>query len=208
MKLDPKVIIFAAFAGIPGLIVLLGYFLPVLVDLRETLLRWAVIMAAVLLIVGVVNLWRVHWNKFTSRQTGASYSVILLVALGLTLVAAAVGFALGEMSVLTWLFNYIQVPIETSLMAILAVVLAYAVARMFNRRMNLFSFVFILTVLLVLIGTVSLPGIEINFLREIRNWIARVAATAGARGILIGIALGTVATGLRALMGADRPYGE
>jgi hypothetical protein len=162
----------------------------------------------VLLIVGVVNLWRVHWNKFTSRQTGASYSVILLVALGLTLVAAAVGFALGEMSVLTWLFNYIQVPIETSLMAILAVVLAYAVARMFNRRMNLFSFVFILTVLLVLIGTVSLPGIEINFLREIRNWIARVAATAGARGILIGIALGTVATGLRALMGADRPYGE
>jgi hypothetical protein len=30
---------------------------------------------------------------------------------------------------------------------------------------------------------------------------------AGARGILLGVALGTVATGLRILIGADRPYG-
>ncbi len=208
MKLEPKAMFFAAFAVIPGAIVLLGYFLPVLVDWRETLLRWAVIIAAVLLLVGVVNLGRVHWNKLTSKQPDAWYSAILLVSLALTLVVAAVGFALKDTRILTWLFNYIQVPIESSLMAILAVVLAYAVARMFNRRINLFSFVFIFTVLLVLIGTISLPGIEINFLRELRNWISNVVATAGARGVLLGIALGTIATGLRALMGADRPYGE
>jgi hypothetical protein len=29
----------------------------------------------------------------------------------------------------------------------------------------------------------------------------------GARGLLIGIALGTLLTGLRVLFGADRPYG-
>jgi hypothetical protein len=208
MKLNPKVLFFAAFAVIPGLIVLLGYFFPILTDLREALLRGAVIMAAVLLVVGVVNLWRVHWNKFTNREPGAWYSLILLVSLALTLIVAVIGLALEDMSVLTWMFNYIQVPIEISLMAILAVVLAYAVARMLNRRVNLFSIVFVITVLFVLIGTISLPGIEIGFLRDLRNWISRIVATAGARGILLGVALGTVATGLRALMGADRPYGE
>jgi len=30
---------------------------------------------------------------------------------------------------------------------------------------------------------------------------------AGIRGILMGVALGSIATGLRILMGADRPYG-
>jgi hypothetical protein len=92
-------------------------------------------------------------------------------------------------------------------MAILVVVLTYAAARMLGRRMNLFSLVFIITVLLVLIGTVSLPGVEIDLLRDLRSWIVQVAATAGARGILLGVALGTIATGLRVLMGADRPYG-
>jgi hypothetical protein len=50
--------------------------------------------------------------------------------------------------------------------------------------------------------TVNLPLIG-----EIRSWIVSVPALGGARGILLGIALGTIATGLRILMGSDRPYG-
>jgi len=34
-----------------------------------------------------------------------------------------------------------------------------------------------------------------------------VFAAGGARGILLGVALGTLTTGLRILFGADRPYG-
>jgi DNA-binding beta-propeller fold protein YncE len=37
--------------------------------------------------------------------------------------------------------------------------------------------------------------------------IAQVLAGAGARGILLGMALGILTTGLRILFGADRPYG-
>jgi len=40
-----------------------------------------------------------------------------------------------------------------------------------------------------------------------RPFIAQVMAGAGARGILLGMALGTLTTGLRILFGADRPYG-
>jgi len=189
-----------------GVVVLLGFFLdlPVLVSVRVTFLRWAVILASIALVVGVVNLLGVHWRKVSGSQPGSAYSVVLIVSLLATLVV--VGFFGPTAPWSMWVFNYIQVPIETSLMAILAVVLAYAAARLLNRRLNLFSLVFLGTALLVLVGTASLPGLDAPALNDLRAWFERVPATAGARGILLGVALGTIATGLRILMGADRPY--
>jgi hypothetical protein len=190
-----------------GLVVLLGFFidLPVLNVLRTVFLRWAVILAAVAILVGLFNLAAVHWRKMGSRQTGRFYSAVLLISMVVTLV---IGLAFGPTSTWSlWIFNHIQVPVETSLMAVLAVVLAYASARLLNRRINLFSIVFLATALLILIGTATIPGLEVPGLTELRAWITQVPAVGGARGILLGVALGTIATGLRVLIGSDRPYG-
>jgi len=110
---------------------------------------------------------------------------------------------------LPFIFNAIQLPVEASLMALLAVTLTYASIRLLRRRLNLLSVIFLLTALLVLFGTTSLPFLgEVpglgGFMRQI---ITPIFATAGARGILLGVALGTLTTGLRVLLGADRPYG-
>ncbi|MCZ2098096.1 MAG: hypothetical protein LC121_17870 [Anaerolineae bacterium] len=43
---------------------------------------------------------------------------------------------------------------------------------------------------------------------EIRQWLLAVPVSAGARGILLGIALATVVTGVRVLIGQDRSYRE
>jgi hypothetical protein len=68
--------------------------------------------------------------------------------------------------------------------------------------------VFLGTALLILLGTAPLPFGEMPFLSDtIRPFIAQVLAAAGARGMLIGIALATLTTGLRILFGVDRPYG-
>jgi len=77
-----------------------------------------------------------------------------------------------------------------------------------RRRTNSFSVIFLVTALVVLLGTapIYLIGV-IPGLSSIRNFIAQVLSVAGARGILLGVALGTIATGLRILMGTDRPYG-
>lgn len=190
-----------------GLIVLLGYFIniPILVNLRVIFLQWAVILAAIALIIGVLNLLNVHWKKINSSQSGGFYSTFLILALLATVVAVAIFRPTGSWPM--WIFNNIQLPVESSLMALLAVILAYASARMLGRRANLFSIVFIVTALIVLLGTAGLPFLDLPGLRELRGWIERIPAVAGARGILLGVALGTIATGLRVLMGADRPYG-
>jgi hypothetical protein len=197
----------AVIAAISGLIVLLGYFveLPLLANLRTLVLEWAMILAAVALVIGVLNLSWVHWRKIRDHQPNNGYSIVLLISLAAT-IAVIITAGSGGSSTL-WIYENILLPVETSLMAILAVVLLFALGRMFYYRANLFTVVFASTVLLIMVSTYFATGFVIPGLNELRGWILQVWAVAGTRGILLGVALGTIATGLRVLMGADRPYG-
>ena len=203
-----KGLISAAIAIAIGILVLLGYFvaIPALTSLRATLVDWAVILAAVALFIGVFSLLSTHVDKIRKKQKGGFYSLILITSLLATLL---LGLLLGpNHQAMHLLFNSIQLPVETSLMALLAVTLVYASIRLLRRRNNLLSALFLATALLILLGTAPLPWGEIPLLGDIiRPIIAQVPAAAGARGILLGVALGTLTTGLRILFGADRPYG-
>jgi len=197
----------AVIAVAAGLVVLIGYFLPMplLGEVRALFLHWAMILFAIALIVGVINLARVHWLKVARRQPGYINSLALILALLFLVVVVGYFGPISPVSI--WIFNYIQVPLESSLMALLVVVLALGGARLFGRHLSLFSVIFIFSALITLLGSVSIIGFSVPGLDEFAAWLSRVPATAGARGILLGVALGAVATGLRILTGSDRPYG-
>lgn len=193
-------------AVLTGLIVLVGYFVPVLAPIQIILLNWAIILAGMAALVGVFNLILVHATKIAQREKGTVYSAILLICLVATLLF---GIALGPNdNNMRLLVNAIIVPAEASLMALLAVTLLYASIRLLRRRANLMSILFIVTAILMLAGSATLPFGEIGALNNfLRPWFQHVLALGGARGILIGVALGTLTTGLRVLFGVDRPYG-
>ena len=190
-----------------GIVVLLGYFLQIdlLVNVRIIFLEWATILIGVALLVGVANLFMVHWNRATSEHPNRYNSIALLVGLILTMLV--VGYFGPTDPISIWIFNYIQIPIEASLMALLSIVLIYAGVRLLRRKPNLLTIVFIATAVVILLMSGPLFGIDIPGLAELRIWIGKVPAVAGARGILLGISLGIIAAGLRILMGTDRPYG-
>lgn len=204
-----------------GLIVLLGYFfgqsasggLTLLGVLRNFFLQGAVIWAAVALIVGIANLASVHLRKIQKNQQ-AGYSFILLLSLILTVSVGIYDIFQtqfkGELNFqrLGWVFTNIQLPVETSLMAVLAISLTYAAGRLLARRLNLISVAFVGAVLLLIIGSMPIIATQAPFLTDLRSWILGVVTVAGTRGILLGIALGTIATGIRILTGSDRPYGS
>lgn len=203
-----KAPISTAIAITAGILILLGYFFPseALVSLQTVMLRWAIILAAFALIIGIINLVRVHLGKVQQGVTQAVYSIVLLASLFITVIIVSLSTPTGALSL--WLFNNVQIPIEASLMALLAVLLAAAAVRILRRRLNTFSVIFLVTALLVLIGTVPIIFLgEIPAFRMIREVIVEVPAVAGTRGILLGVALGAIATGVRVLIGADRPYG-
>lgn len=197
----------AIIAVISGLLVLLGYFFPgVFGNIQSVLIGWAIILAAFALLLGIYNLALVHWKKAGAGGTNGINSIVLLVSLGITIIAASLSGPTGSLSV--WIFNTFQVPVEISLLAVLAVVLVYAAARLLTRRPKWSTILFLVTVLIVLLGSVPLFFLgEVAPLVALRGWVTQVPAVAGGRGLLLGVALGTVATGIRILMGVDRPYG-
>jgi len=197
----------AIIAVISGLFVLLGYFFPgVFGGIQSTLIGWAIILAAIALLLGIFNLAMVHWKKIGSDGLGKINSIALLVSLIITIIVVSISGPTGSWSL--WIFNSFQVPVEVSLLAVLALILVYAGARLLARRPKWNTILFLVTVLVVLLGSVPLFFVgEITPLSIVRGWLAQVPAIAGARGLLLGVALGTVATGLRILIGVDRPYG-
>ena len=194
------------FAVLTGLVVLLGYFVPVAAPVQAIVLNWAIILAGTATLVGVLNLVLVHGHKISQREKGGIYSAILLICLLATL---GIGLVLGpDHAGMRLLVSGIIVPVEATLMALLAVTLVYASIRLLRRRANAMSIVFIATALLMMVASATLPFGEVGALNNfLRPWFQHVLALGGARGILLGVALGTLTTGLRVLFGTERPYG-
>jgi hypothetical protein len=205
-------VVWAAVATGTGILVLLGYFIEVdlLIRVRLLLIQWAVLLAAAALLLGLFNLLAVHWSKVSMQDDGWPYSALLILFFLVTLV---LGLLFGpDYEVVLLLFRYVQVPIEASLLALLAVSLTLAGFRIFAQRRDLLSVTFMGVSLLVLIGTAPWPFAGDSVLAlavsDIRAWVTQVWASAGARGILLGVALGAITTGLRVLLASDRPYGD
>jgi len=175
-----------------GLIVLLGYFfrIPAIDDLRGQLLNWAVTLSGVAGLIAILNLiFGVHWKL--------SFAVTLVA--GIFLGPSSPGFQK--------LVTHVQVPIESSLMALLAISLVVASLKILQRHRSWMGFVFFLCVVLFLIlnsGVLAFTS-EIPVLRDFLSAFHH-APVAGARGILLGIALGSLAAGIRVMIGSDRPY--
>lgn len=196
----------AAFAIATGLIVLLGYFLPIqpLLQLRLILTDWAIVIAGFAVLIGVFNLISVQMEKIRSRQKGGVLGAVLVVSLIFTF---GLGLLLGpEDPFMRLAVDAVIVPVESALMAILAVTLVYASIRLLRRRVDLMSVIFLVVAVLFLFAMMPTPFGPIPGDRVILD-LAGMFSRGGSRGLLIGIALGTLLTGLRVLFGIDRPYG-
>ena len=201
-------VVTAAFAIAAGVIVLLGYFFPTqLGALRILLLDWAVIIAGMAVLVGIYNLAAVQMEKFRAGQKGGAYGILLVISL---LITFGAGVFLGpENQYMQLTMNAIIVPVEASLMAILAVTLIYASVRLLRRRLDVMSVIFLIAAVIFLILIMPTPfgpllGDRAN--QAAVDFLGMLSG-GGARGLLIGIALGTLLTGLRVLFGVDRSYG-
>jgi hypothetical protein len=201
-----------AFAIICGLIVLLGYLIPPQLTqfayiqiLRSILVGWAVILAGVASLVGILNLFIVHIKRMTAKRSPDRYSIVLVIAFLVTL-----GFGLyltpADLDFQRVVLG-IQVPVEASLMGVLVITLTFASLRLFQRRKGVMAVVFAASALFfLLVGSGMLaPLLGVPMLGDFIGFLQRLPI-AGGRGILIGIALGSLTAGLRILLGADRPY--
>ena len=189
-----------------GLLVLIDFFInsaPVNA-LGLYLVRTASIVAAFALVLGMVNVLTVHLYKISNRESGWAYSWVLLGALFFTLGVGILTGGPGSIQ-MRKLFEAVLFPLEATLFSLMAFFVFTAAYRTFRVR-SLETGLFVIFGLLVLLGQVPVGARLWDQLSVIKDWVLEVPALAGARGILLGVALGSAATGLRVLLGIDRPY--
>lgn len=197
------------FATLPGLVVLFGYLFPspLLVYWRDALVEWAVIVAAFAFLLGLFNILRVHGERIGHRRKGWLYSLVLLLAMILAWIPPILPANVpGQDMVDRAVFDYVISPVGAALAALVVFTLALAAFRLLRVRRSAGAVFFLLIVVVVLLGSTPLTGLE--WLADIRDWIVSVPGMAGMRGLLLGVALGTVVTALRVLVLSDRPHSE
>jgi len=166
------------------------------------LLQLAVMTVAVTILIGIINLLGIHLRRILGRQRGWVYSIVLVLSTLLVLVLWLTDADAENMALL----EGVQVSIESALAGLLLFALVYGAYRLMHQRVTWAAMLFTVALLIILIGAVPLR--EVQVLAEIRAWLLAVPVSAGARGILLGIALATVVTGIRVLIGQERSYRE
>lgn len=200
--------ILTAFTIAVSIVTLLTVFtqLPVLADLRNYFVESTIILTAFALLVGLGNLVLVHFLRIVRRnEPGTGYSIIVLVSAAIVFGTGLI-FNLSDAPMM-WIFNNVYQPLSSAFFALTAFFLATAAYRALRAR-SVETTLMLIAALVVFIGQTPLISSMSQDLVSLKDWVLNVPSAAGVRGILLGVALGTIATGLRLLAGMDRPYSE
>lgn len=203
-----KKIFSMAIALITGLTVLAGYFFKAQMSpVLALIMDWGIIVVGTTGLIGVGYLLRMHITNLIQRKKGAFYSVVVLVILFATLVT---GFLFSPQNLFfrNMVLN-VQIPVEASLLAVLAITLLVTSLRLIRvRGWTPLSIGFLSSAVITLVLNLGYIQTDTSPLAaDITGFIRRLPVV-GARGILIGMALGGLIVGLRVLLTIDRPYGE
>jgi hypothetical protein len=201
--------------GIIGLVTILGFFIPHQVISRpaDFLQQSAVIVVAFGYVLGAANLLKVNLESISRRQSDWPYKLVLVAALVATV---TIGLMDGRGwqqsgSRSMWIYRNLYSPMSATMFALLAFFIASAAFRAFRIR-TFEAGLLAAAALVVMLGRVPLATLVTSGLPEWlrievwQEWIMNVPQNAAKRAILIGAAMGVMATGLRVILGIERAY--
>ena len=198
-----------------GLLIILSFFVPhqIVSVPADFLQQTALILRAFGFVLGGVNVLLVNFDAIYKRQPGWIYKVVLVVTLIATVVIVAVegrGF-LNPGTRSKWIYDNLYANMSATMFALLAFFIASAAFRAFRIR-TLEAGLLAVAAIIVMLGRVPLSNLLTAWLPEwarlqaLQEWILNVPQNASKRAILMGAALGVMATGLRVILGIERTY--
>lgn len=173
----------------------------------SAVLNGAIVLSSVAFLVVLARLLLTHIGYVARGRQGFIYSLVAIVAFLLTLIGGAL-FGIEDARFLKVIAALVR-PLETALLGLVAIVLAALSIKFFRERgWNALSISFTMSAFLFLIlGLGLLQAIDYQPLNQIIRVIEALPMI-GARGLLIGVALGGLLMGVRVLTGAERPYDD
>lgn len=201
--------------GAIGLVMILGFFVPhgLVSGPADFLQQSAVIVVAFGYVLGGANVLKVNLEAVARRQSDWPYKIVLVGALVVTVVFGLLDGRHWQdpTSRSMWLYRHLYSPMQATMFALLAFFIASAAFRAFRIR-TFEAGLLAAAALIVMLGRVPL-GVawtsgfpEWLRLDTWQQWIMEVPQNAAKRAILIGAAMGVMATGLRVILGIERAY--
>ena len=198
-----------------GIFMILSFFVPHhLVGVpADYLQQCAVIVVAFGYVLGGANALRVNLEGIARRQPDWPYKLVLVISLIATVV---VGLADGRRwqesgTASMFLYDRLYSPMQGTMFSLLAFFIASAAFRAFRIR-TVEAGLLAAAALIVMLGRVPVGDALTSWLPEsirmsaFQEWIMNIPQNAAKRAILMGAAMGVMATGLRVILGIERSY--
>lgn len=191
-----------------GIFMILQYFVShhTVSSLGSLFQRWAIIILSFAYVLGVSNILRVNGTNIIRREKDWQYKLVLVVALLATLVIGLVQGLSRDTFFISRIYMKMYMPMMATMYASLAFFIASAAFRAFRIR-TWQTGLLAITAVIVMAGRIPLVY---NFVwtryPDLVEWIMNVPNVVAYRAILIGAALGAIATGLRIIFGIERSY--
>ena len=199
-------------AFLTGLVMIIQFFTPA--QLFKDIYNWMLDCKQVVLgftfILGTASLIRYHLSRIQKKRENWEYSYVTLIGLLITVLSAMIWkTASGPYP---WLFENVQVPMQSTMFSLLAFFVASASYRAFRAR-TFHATLLLVAGALVMLGRVPIGaylsgkifGTEISLV-SISDWLLNVPNAAAKRGIMIGVGLGMTATAIKIVLGIEQTY--
>ncbi|MCS6828692.1 MAG: hypothetical protein NZ553_18935 [Caldilinea sp.] len=178
---------------------------PEAISLREIGFEWAILLAGVALLLGVVNVVWLHIRRILLGQRDWMLSLALLAVLTAVIGAGLLSPAGIVNPLLDWIFDALIAPGQAALYALLVFFMAAAAFQHLRvgRRGGAWMLLGFLLVLLVQTpfdGAALGVGETMDRLADVTRWFLDAPVMAALRGALLGGGLALLVTGIRLLL--------
>ena len=175
------------------------------------------IIAAFSLVLGVGSILQHHFTKIQRKATNWQYSWITVVTLFVSAIIGLFGGIdpnrpgilpthIGSFSFhIQTVYSNMMVPLAATMFSMLAFFMASAAYRAFRAR-TVESTLLLAAAFILMLGAVPLGRAIHSGLPSFAEWILSVPNMASKRGILFGVALGSLATELKIILGIERGW--
>lgn len=177
---------------------------PVSVGFNSIINKWVVILSAFALVLGIGNLVSHHISKIKKAKADRWYSLVTLISMTLMALVGLV-FGIGPDSLYQKIFLNILTPLGATMFALLAYYMASAAYRAFRVR-NIEASILLASAFVVMLGFMPIGQFLHPYFPQVAEWIMRVPNMASQRGILFGVAFGSIATALKIILGIERSW--
>jgi hypothetical protein len=192
-----------------GIFTIVTSFVPArpIAELNQMFRNWYIGIITFFIFLGTLNLVRSNSEKIKARARDWPYSIILISALAVMLIA---GFYKGRASTdegqpFMYLYFNVQFPLEATMYSLLAFFVTSAAFRAFRAR-NKEALCLLLAAVVIMLGRVPVGSLIWKGFPDVTEWIMNYPNAAAKRGIRLGIDLGLISMALRMILGIERSY--